>query len=45
MLEVLQLAAAGKVKSICEVFPLDQAEQALQRLKRGELDGRAVLVP
>jgi propanol-preferring alcohol dehydrogenase len=45
MLEVLQLAAAGKVKSICEVFPLEQAQEALHRLKRGEFEARAVLVP
>jgi propanol-preferring alcohol dehydrogenase len=45
MLDVLQLAAAGKIRSVCEVFPLDQAEEALIRLKRGEFQARAVLVP
>jgi propanol-preferring alcohol dehydrogenase len=45
MLEVLQLAAAGKVNSVCEVFPLEQAEEALLRLKRGEFKARAVPVP
>lgn len=45
MLDVLQLAAAGKVRSVCEVFPLAQAEEALLRLKRGEFRARAVLVP
>jgi len=45
MLEVLQLAAAGKIRPVCEVFPLEQAEGALLRLKRGEFKARAVLVP
>jgi propanol-preferring alcohol dehydrogenase len=45
MLDVLQLAAAGKVRSVCEVFPLEQAEEALLRLKRGEFKVRAVLLP
>lgn len=45
MLEVLELAAAGKITSVCEVFPLDRAEEALTRLKRGEFSARAVLVP
>lgn len=45
MREVLALAAAGKITSICEVFPLDRAEEALTRLKNGQLPARAVLVP
>jgi alcohol dehydrogenase, propanol-preferring len=45
MLDVLQLAAAGKIRAVCEVFPLEQAEEALLRLKRGEFQARAVLVP
>jgi alcohol dehydrogenase, propanol-preferring len=45
MLEVLDLAAAGKITATCEVFPLDRAEEALTRLKRGEFAARAVLVP
>ncbi len=44
MREVLELAAAGKVKAICETFPLAQAEAALMRLKAGEVEARAVLV-
>jgi propanol-preferring alcohol dehydrogenase len=44
MREVLALAAAGKVKAICETFPLAQAETALGRLKAGEVEARAVLV-
>jgi propanol-preferring alcohol dehydrogenase len=45
MREVLALAAAGKVRAHCEVFALDDAAEALGRLKRGELRARAVLVP
>jgi propanol-preferring alcohol dehydrogenase len=44
MREVLQIAAAGKVKVVAETFTLAQAEEALTRLKRGELEARAVLV-
>ena len=45
MREVLGLAAAGKLKAVTETFPLTQAEAALASLKRGEIEGRAVLVP
>lgn len=44
MREVLQIAAAGKVKVVAETFTLDRAEEALARLKRGEFEARAVLV-
>jgi alcohol dehydrogenase, propanol-preferring len=43
MYEVLRLAAAGKVKAICEAYPLEQAAEVLRRLKRGEIRARAVL--
>jgi alcohol dehydrogenase, propanol-preferring len=44
MREVLALAAAGKVKSHIETFPLEQGEEALARLKAGTIEARAVLV-
>ncbi len=44
MLDVLQLASAGKVKVIVETFPLAEAEKALESLKRGDIEARAVLV-
>ncbi|HVT60789.1 MAG TPA: alcohol dehydrogenase catalytic domain-containing protein [Thermoanaerobaculia bacterium] len=44
MLEVLQLAAAGKIKAICESFPLEKAGEALRLLKQGQIPARAVLV-
>lgn len=43
MREVLALAAAGKITAVCEPYPLDQAGEALSRLKRGEIRARAVL--
>jgi propanol-preferring alcohol dehydrogenase len=44
MREVLRIAAAGKVKVVAETFALEQANEALERLKRGEFEARAVLV-
>jgi propanol-preferring alcohol dehydrogenase len=44
MREVLQIAAAGRVKVVAEEFPLERAEDALIRLKAGEVEARAVLV-
>jgi propanol-preferring alcohol dehydrogenase len=44
MLEVLALAAAGKVRAIVEAFPLEQAGDALRLLKEGKIPARAVLV-
>ncbi len=45
MRDVLALAAAGKVRAHCETYALDDAVEALGRLKRGEIRARAVLVP
>lgn len=45
MREVLELAAAGKIRAHCESFPLSEANEALTRLKQGRIRGRAVLVP
>jgi propanol-preferring alcohol dehydrogenase len=44
MREVLAIAAAGRVRAVCEPFALGQAEAALSALKRGEVEARAVLV-
>jgi propanol-preferring alcohol dehydrogenase len=45
MREVLTLASAGRIKAICQEFKLEQANEALMMLKRGEVRARAVLVP
>ncbi|MCJ7759867.1 alcohol dehydrogenase catalytic domain-containing protein [Candidatus Bathyarchaeota archaeon] len=45
MREVLQIASAGKIKIFTQTFPLSQAQDALRKLKQGEIEGRAVLLP
>lgn len=45
MREVLQIASAGKIKISTQTFPLSQAQDALRKLKQGEIEGRAVLLP
>jgi len=44
-LEFLQLAGRLPVRTHVETFPLAEANQALQRLRAGQLEGAAVLVP
>jgi NAD+-dependent secondary alcohol dehydrogenase Adh1 len=43
--EVLQLHSAGKVVLKTETHPLDSVNEVLERLREGEVTGRAVLVP
>lgn len=45
LVEVVALARAGAVRVEAEVFPLSAAPGAIDRLRAGRLDGRAVLVP
>jgi len=45
MKEVLNLAKTGKLKAVCESYQLEQANEVLLKLKKGEVRGRAVLVP
>jgi len=42
--DALQLAAAGKVKPRVETHPLELTPALLERLQRGEVTGRAVIV-
>jgi propanol-preferring alcohol dehydrogenase len=44
-MEVLELAKAGKIKSHIEPFSLDEAPKAYEKMRAGELDGRAVILP
>jgi propanol-preferring alcohol dehydrogenase len=44
MQEVLRLAAEGKLRTVTETYGLEQAEEALRRLKEGRVRARAVLV-
>lgn len=43
--EVVALARAGTIHVEVERFPLIAAEEAMDRLRAGTLDGRAVLIP
>jgi len=43
--ELLQLHGRGKVTLRTETYPLDEVNEVLQRLREGEVTGRAVLVP
>jgi propanol-preferring alcohol dehydrogenase len=45
LMEVLDLARAGKIRSHVERFPLERVEEAYERLREGSLDGRAVVCP
>ncbi|MBY8875533.1 alcohol dehydrogenase catalytic domain-containing protein [Micromonospora sp. PLK6-60] len=45
MREVLNLAAAGKLRSVHADFPLAEANEVLEMLKAGKIRARAVLVP
>jgi len=43
--EAIALAEAGLVRSEIEVFPMSRVAEAYEKLDRGELRGRAVVVP
>jgi NAD+-dependent secondary alcohol dehydrogenase Adh1 len=43
--ELLQLHAAGRIVLKTEVHPLDSVNEVLAKLRDGEVNGRAVLVP
>jgi propanol-preferring alcohol dehydrogenase len=45
LIELVALAHSGKVHVDVEAFPLDQAPEVYARLRRGEIRGRAVVVP
>lgn len=45
LLEVLDLASRGLVRTALTTFPLEQAMTAYRQLESGELTGRAVVVP
>lgn len=43
--EVIALAEAGLIRNEVELFPLDQVEEAYDKLHHGQLRGRAVITP
>jgi propanol-preferring alcohol dehydrogenase len=45
LMEVLNLAQAGKIRSHVECFSLDRVEDAYEKMRNGGLDGRAVICP
>lgn len=45
LVEVLNLAGRGLVKPKVTTFTLDEAPDLYRRLRKGEIDGRAVVVP
>lgn len=45
LIEVLELARAGRIHAHVERYPLEQAAEVYGRLRRGEVAGRAVVCP
>lgn len=45
LIEVLDLARAGRIRAHVERFPLERAAEAYRRLREGSIDGRAVVCP
>jgi alcohol dehydrogenase, propanol-preferring len=45
LMEVLDLARAGTIRSHVERFSLDRVEDAYEKMRGGNLDGRAVICP
>ncbi len=45
LMEVLDLAAAGRIHADVVRFPLDRAPEAYEAMRAGQLSGRAVIVP
>lgn len=45
LIELVALARAGKIRLDVESFPLSEAPEVYARLRRGEIRGRAVIVP
>jgi propanol-preferring alcohol dehydrogenase len=45
LIELVALARAGRIRMEIERFPLDRALEVYAKLRRGEIRGRAVIVP
>jgi NAD+-dependent secondary alcohol dehydrogenase Adh1 len=43
--ELVQLHAAGRVRLVTETHPLESVNEVLEKLREGDVTGRAVLVP
>ena len=45
LMEIVELAQAGRIRMDVETFPLSRVSEAYDRLRRGQIRGRAVIVP
>ena len=45
LMEVVEMAALGRLKILVDRYPLNEAKQAYDDFEHGRLVGRAVLVP
>ena len=45
LMEVIALAATGRIRAHVQRFELDDAATAYQAMREGALEGRAVIVP
>jgi alcohol dehydrogenase, propanol-preferring len=45
LMEVLELARGGKIRAHVQRFPLSQVTDVYQRLRQGDINGRAVITP
>ena len=45
LMEVLELAAAGRIAAHVERYPLERVAEVYERLRSGRVDGRAVVTP
>ena len=45
MEQVIEIAEKNNFKVVTESFPLEQANEVLERLKKSDIDARAVLIP
>ena len=45
MEDVIRISGENELDVITETFPLEQANEALIKLKNSEMDARAVLIP
>ena len=45
MEQVIKICDENDIEVIYETFPLDEANEALQKLKNSKIDARAVLIP
>ena len=45
MEDVIRISDENKLEVVTETFPLEQANEALIKLKNSEIDARAVLIP